>query len=102
MNHGETTGRSGEAFQPISTGGESWVAIEVRDSLHDAVASVLAGGETQWVELRSLVLTLLRYDITIAHPIARGIYLATWGRPVVGQLVMGTSGTGIHVSPRSV
>lgn len=97
----DATGRTCEALLPTTTGGEGWVAITVRDSLHEAVAHVVAGGPARWVPLHSVVDTLLRYNIDIACDVERGIYLATWGRPVGARLVMGHAGTGILVSQGS-
>lgn len=61
---------------------ESPVALAVRDALHEAVARIVAGGAEESVWLPRDVWEEQRDGVFAAAQIDRGIYLATWGRPV--------------------
>lgn len=66
---------------------ETSMALAVRDALHDAVARVVAGGDSETVGLGSIAAGRTAGE---AGPhIDRGVYLATWGRPVQATVYAG-------------
>ena len=71
------------------------MAIKIRDQLYDAVARVVAGGPAESVDLSGMSGHTVP---DVAMHVARGVYLATWGRPVSTVVLMGPGGVSVVVS----